>query len=121
MPSLTLWPMSACVISISPSLPGRSGTSSPRKGYLRINTLLRGEGESSTHLSPRMAFFRRMHMSEALLALAYKLTQNREPFVLATVVGCERPTSAKPGAQAIIQRDGQITGWIGGNCAQPVV
>jgi xanthine dehydrogenase accessory factor len=62
-----------------------------------------------------------MHMSEALLALAYKLTQNREPFVLATVVGCERPTSAKPGAQAIIQRDGQITGWIGGNCAQPIV
>lgn len=60
-------------------------------------------------------------MSENLLALAYTLTQNREPFVLATVVGCERPTSAKPGAQAIIQRDGHITGWIGGNCAQPVV
>jgi xanthine dehydrogenase accessory factor len=60
-------------------------------------------------------------MSEALLALAYKLTQSREPFVLATVVGCERPTSAKPGAQAIIQRDGHMTGWIGGNCAQPVV
>jgi xanthine dehydrogenase accessory factor len=62
-----------------------------------------------------------MNMSEALLELAYKLTQNREPFVLATVVGCERPTSAKPGAQAIIQRNGQMTGWIGGNCAQPVV
>jgi xanthine dehydrogenase accessory factor len=62
-----------------------------------------------------------MNMSENLLALAYTLTQNREPFVLATVVGCERPTSAKPGAQAIIQRDGHITGWIGGNCAQPVV
>jgi xanthine dehydrogenase accessory factor len=60
-------------------------------------------------------------MSESLLALAYQLTQNGEPFVLATVVGCERPTSAKPGAQAIIQRNGQMTGWIGGNCAQPVV
>jgi xanthine dehydrogenase accessory factor len=68
-----------------------------------------------------MTFFRRMNMSEAILELAYRLTQSEEPFVLATVVGCERPTSAKPGAQAIIQRDGHMTGWIGGNCAQPVV
>jgi len=60
-------------------------------------------------------------MSEAILELAYRLTQSGEPFVLATVIGCERPTSAKPGAQAIIQRDGHMTGWIGGNCAQPVV
>jgi len=37
------------------------------------------------------------------------------------VVWCERPTSAKPGAQAIIQADGTMTGWIGGSCAQPVV
>ncbi|HTK11448.1 MAG TPA: XdhC family protein [Ktedonobacteraceae bacterium] len=60
-------------------------------------------------------------MSETILELAYKLTRDGEPFVLATVVSCERPTSAKPGAQAIIQRDGRMTGWIGGSCAQPVV
>ncbi len=60
-------------------------------------------------------------MSHSLLDLAYQLTQAGEPFVLATVVWCERPTSAKPGAQAIIQENGQITGWIGGSCAQPVV
>jgi len=60
-------------------------------------------------------------MSQALLDLAYQLTQAGEPFILATVVWCERPTSAKPGAQAIIQRDGHITGWIGGSCAQPIV
>lgn len=60
-------------------------------------------------------------MSEGMLELAYRLTQKGEPFVLATVVGCKRPTSAKPGAQAIVQRDGHMTGWIGGNCAQPVV
>ena len=60
-------------------------------------------------------------MSKALLELAYELTQAREPYVLATVVWCERPTSAKPGAQAIIQANGQMTGWIGGTCAQPVV
>jgi xanthine dehydrogenase accessory factor len=60
-------------------------------------------------------------MARPLLDLAYQLTQVGKPFVIATVVWCERPTSAKPGAQAIIQENGQITGWIGGSCAQPVV
>jgi len=60
-------------------------------------------------------------MSRPLLDLAYQLTQAGKPFVMATVVWCERPTSAKPGAQAIIQENGQIIGWIGGSCAQPVV
>lgn len=60
-------------------------------------------------------------MTDTLLELAYHLTQTSEPFVLATVVWCERPTSAKPGARAIIQADGTMTGWIGGSCAQPVV
>ncbi len=60
-------------------------------------------------------------MSKNLLELAYQLTQAGEPYVLATVIWCERPTSAKPGAQAIIQANGQMTGWIGGSCAQPVV
>src|SRR5438874_8284106 len=60
-------------------------------------------------------------MSNTLLELAYRLTQAGEPFVLATVVWCERPTSAKPGAQAIIQANGQMAGWIGGSCTQPVV
>ena len=57
----------------------------------------------------------------SLLDMAQELTRESKPFVLATVVWCERPTSAKPGAQALIQEDGQITGWIGGSCAQPVV
>ena len=60
-------------------------------------------------------------MSNTILELAHRLTQTGEPFVLATVVWCEKPTSAKPGAQALIQADSTITGWIGGSCAQPVV
>ena len=60
-------------------------------------------------------------MSDTLLDLAYQLTRAGEPFVVATVVWCERPTSAKPGARAIIQANGQLTGWIGGSCAQPLV
>lgn len=60
-------------------------------------------------------------MSHSLIEYAFQLTQMGKPFVLATVVRCERPTSAKPGAQAIIHEDGQVVGWIGGSCAQPVV
>src|SRR6266851_4486186 len=60
-------------------------------------------------------------MIDNLLELAYRLTQAGEPFVVATVVWCERPTSAKPGAQAIVRGDGTMAGWIGGSCAQPVV
>ena len=60
-------------------------------------------------------------MADDLLALAYELSQQGEPFVLATVVRCERPTSAKPGAKALIRKDGTVSGWIGGSCAEPVV
>ena len=56
-----------------------------------------------------------------LLALAHELLERDVPFALATVVRCERPTSAKPGSRAIIRRDGTVSGWIGGSCAEPVV
>src|SRR5690349_24828549 len=58
---------------------------------------------------------------QSILELAFRLTQASKPFVLATVVRCERPTSAKAGSQAIIQNDGQVVGWVGGSCTQPVV
>jgi xanthine dehydrogenase accessory factor len=54
------------------------------------------------------------------LAEAEALARRGEPFAVATVVRCERPTSAKPGAKAIIRRDGSVSGWIGGSCAEPV-
>jgi xanthine dehydrogenase accessory factor len=55
------------------------------------------------------------------LARAYELARRGEPFALATVVRCERPTSAKPGAKALVHADGTVTGWIGGSCAEPLV
>jgi xanthine dehydrogenase accessory factor len=55
------------------------------------------------------------------LALAADLERRGEPFVLATVVRCEPPTSAKPGARALVREDGTVAGWIGGACAEPVV
>jgi xanthine dehydrogenase accessory factor len=60
-------------------------------------------------------------MHEDLLATAAELQRRGEPFALATVVRCEPPTSAKPGAKALIHPDGAVDGWIGGACAEPVV
>lgn len=54
-------------------------------------------------------------------ALGLELHQRGEPFVMATVVRCERPTSAKPGSKALIRKDGTLSGWVGGACAEPVV
>ncbi len=44
-----------------------------------------------------------------------------QPFAIATVVRVEKPTSAKPGAKAVITSNGVLTGWIGGSCAEPTV
>ena len=60
-------------------------------------------------------------MVDDLLTQAAELRARREPFVLATVVACRRPTAAYPGAKAIIEPSGTFTGWVGGSCAQPIV
>jgi xanthine dehydrogenase accessory factor len=59
--------------------------------------------------------------SDTILERASELKRQGVPFVLATVVRCESPTSSKPGAKAIVAADGGISGWIGGGCAQPAV
>jgi len=56
-----------------------------------------------------------------LLERAAELQRRGEPFALATVVRCEAPTSAKPGAKALVTADGRVEGWVGGACAEPVV
>src|SRR5215510_7477431 len=60
-------------------------------------------------------------MAEPLIDLAADLQRRGEPFVLATVVRCEAPTSAKPGAKALVHVDGRVEGWVGGACAEPVL
>ena len=62
-----------------------------------------------------------MQSSDHVLERASALKTSGTPFVLATVVRAESPTSAKPGAKAIVDADGAIDGWIGGGCAQPAV
>ncbi len=46
---------------------------------------------------------------------------DRTPFVLATVVRAERPTSAKPGDRALVLPDGSMEGFVGGTCAESTV
>ena len=60
-------------------------------------------------------------MSAVFFELAAELLARREAFATAVVVRAERPTSAKPGAKAIVTPDGRLVGWIGGSCAAPVV
>lgn len=54
-------------------------------------------------------------------AYAEELRAAGSPFVLATVVRAQRPTSAKPGARAVICPDGTIVGFVGGECAEASV
>ncbi len=50
-----------------------------------------------------------------------ELIQQRRPFVLATVVRAQCPTSTRPGDAAVILPDGSIEGFIGGQCAESSV
>jgi xanthine dehydrogenase accessory factor len=52
---------------------------------------------------------------------AAELRRQRVPFVHARVVLAERPTSAKPGDEALILADGSIDGFVGGDCAESTV
>jgi xanthine dehydrogenase accessory factor len=56
-----------------------------------------------------------------LLTRAERLRGARTPFVLATVVRAQRPTSAKAGDCAIVLPDGTIDGFVGGACAESTV
>jgi xanthine dehydrogenase accessory factor len=50
-----------------------------------------------------------------------ELARSGQAFALATVVWRQGPSSSKQGSRAIITSDGQLHGWIGGACAEPVV
>jgi len=55
-----------------------------------------------------------------VLERAVDLARSGEPFVLATVVWREGPSSGQHGSRAIYTASGDIHGWIGGACAEPV-
>lgn len=59
--------------------------------------------------------------TRALHERAEALRADGVPFVHARVVLAERPTSAKPGDEALVLADGTIEGFVGGQCSQATV
>lgn len=56
-------------------------------------------------------------MTSALSTRVDELTATGVPFVQATVVRAQEPSSARPGDRAIILADGSMEGFVGGHCA----
>ncbi|GIE75298.1 hypothetical protein Aph02nite_12480 [Actinoplanes philippinensis] len=60
-------------------------------------------------------------MTTSTAERARELTALRRPFVHATVVRAQEPTSARAGDDAVILADGSIEGFVGGVCAETSV
>ena len=56
-----------------------------------------------------------------LVSRAASLSAAGHPFVWATVVRAQRPTSAKAGDSALVLADGEVSGFVGGECAESTV
>ena len=56
-------------------------------------------------------------MTSSLSERIDELSRSRVPFVRATVVRAQEPSSAHPGDRAIVLADGSIEGFVGGHCA----
>src|SRR5450631_375947 len=57
-------------------------------------------------------------MTHRMAGRVAELTSARVPFVHATVVRAQKPTSARPGDDAVVLGDGTIEGFVGGHCAE---
>ena len=60
-------------------------------------------------------------MRDVLSERAEELRRTRVPFVRATVVRAQRPTSAHAGDMALLHPDGGMEGFVGGTCAEASV
>ena len=60
-------------------------------------------------------------MSRGMAARVRELSAERVPFVHATVVRAQVPSSAKAGDDAVVLPDGTIEGFVGGQCAETSV
>jgi len=60
-------------------------------------------------------------MDVSVLVDAVELSEQRVPYVLATVVWRRGPSSGRQGSKAVVLADGTVRGWLGGACAEPSV
>ncbi|HEY1610739.1 MAG TPA: XdhC family protein, partial [Paraburkholderia sp.] len=56
-----------------------------------------------------------------LLQLERRLIDAGAPFAVVTVIRAAPPTSTCVGAQALVEGDGTLHGWIGGGCSRAIV
>jgi xanthine dehydrogenase accessory factor len=60
-------------------------------------------------------------MLEQFLKDIEQLRKKNEPFAMALVVRREAPTSGKPGDKAVINKYGEMIGWVGGGCVKGIL
>jgi xanthine dehydrogenase accessory factor len=60
-------------------------------------------------------------MLNKFLEKCQELTKKNEPFAIAVVVRREEPSSGKVGDKAVINKSGQIIGWVGGGCVKSII
>ncbi len=62
-----------------------------------------------------------MNNADAFFDSARRLLGAGTPFAMVSVIRAQAPASAHPGDKAIVTAEGDVHGWVGGGCAQPVV
>lgn len=60
-------------------------------------------------------------MPDQFLEYAIELKKKNEPFAMALVVRREAPSSGKVGDKAVINKFGEILGWVGGGCVKSII
>ena len=62
-----------------------------------------------------------MTSAQEVLRRAGELTGQNRGFVLATVVNVTRPASTRRGDKGLVTDSGELVGWVGGACSEPIV
>lgn len=60
-------------------------------------------------------------MLDQFLLTSLELRKKQEPFAIAIVVRREAPTSGNAGDKAIVNKFGDIIGWVGGGCVRSII
>lgn len=60
-------------------------------------------------------------LGDTVTVRVQEVSARREPFVRATVVRAQHPTSTHAGDTAVIRENGEIDGFVGGNCVEASV
>jgi len=60
-------------------------------------------------------------MLDKFLEKTQELNKKNEPFAIAVVVRREAPSSSKTGDKVVINKFGEMDGWIGGGCVRSII